>query len=359
LKNLILLNVIAPALVAAGLIAAARFDEVGFLLFLFSVVMLLGLSIVNLFAPILLWEREGPRSLVPVAVFVAAVSACGVVSGVGSRLVLAGTPSAPDTFLRGSTRTHLEALANELLDGGQSDRVEAGLRKYGFIRTSIDTVRRVVTLKYYRMRIWTEYLYAANGLPAAYSTEPRLTQDDFVNWGELRSIAEQAAPETKRAAGSIVFEPSIAVPYIRQTLGDSLMRELRLRPPPRRITREEKALVIAALNWQCLAASRLIEDEQITYEGNPPMLHIGATTISRGFWVSALLERELKTGVLARAPDGRHLTLTVRSGLSERARHAVEWLHVGLMNFIYGDLLEAHDYIYDRQLEGNWYFRSS
>ncbi len=215
----------------------------------------------------------------------------------------------------------------------------------------------MVTFKHYRMRTWYEYFFAADGLPPGYSTAPRLTEADFVNWGTLRLIAEQADPETRRPRGSITFEPAIAVPLMRQALGDSLLNELRRRPNPRPITAKEKALVIAALSGQCSAESRLIANPVIGYEGTPPELHIGQDIISDGFWVSSLLKTLMSDGVVRRAPDGRHLVL--KDTLTVEERHRVEWLQAGLLNFICGELLNAHDYTFERELHDRWYFRAS
>jgi hypothetical protein len=79
--------------------------------------------------------------------------------------------------------------------------------------------------------------------------------------------------------------------------------------------------------------------------------------ISSGLWVSALLKSLLASGVVDRATDGRHLTL--KPGLSKEQENTVEWLHIGIINFVYGDLVEVSDYVYDRQLKPHWYYRRS
>jgi hypothetical protein len=356
MRRLIVLDWAAPALLASAVIAAARSDD-AWLLVSLAVVVLLGLVAVNLVAPFLLWKRHGARSLIVPISLLAAASLSGAVAAYGSRLAVAGTPLSPDSFMRGARQAEMERLASQLLSGGPDDRVRASLRRYGFRVTRVDSLRRVVTLGYYGLRTWHEYIYAANGLPAPHSTRPVLSVGDIVNWGEVLRIAEQAAPETRRARGSVAFEPALAVPYFQRALGDTFLTALRLRPRPGKLSREEKLRVVAALNRQVAVESRLVEDAEIRYEGDPPTLHIGTYEISRGFWVSSLLKALLDRGSLNRAADGRHLA--AKSGLSGAEQHEVEWLQLGLMNFIYGNLLETSDYAYDRRLMDRWYFRRS
>jgi hypothetical protein len=354
-RRLVALNLAAPTVVAAAVVVASRSDQAAFLLSLVLGASLMGLTVVSLAAPPFLWKNNGPRSLLVPLSLVIAATISGAAVMYGPRLVLAGTAAFPDTFLRGTTQSELEHLSNQLLLGQSIDVLEARTKQLGFERVVVDTARRVVTLGHARFRTWYEYIYAANGLPAAYSTEPRITLSDVLNWGEVRRIADQAEPASSRPRGSIVFEPELAIGCFQRFLGDSFLRDLRSRPFPGRLTQEEKAWVLGVLGRQAAASSRLIEDPAVTYEGSPPELHLGTTSISEGFWVSSLMKTLLAEGIVERAPDGRHLMLRPRLSTEEQAR--VAWLHVGLMNFIYGDLLAKRDYVYDRQLREHWYFR--
>jgi hypothetical protein len=67
----------------------------------------------------------------------------------------------------------------------------------------------------------------------------------------------------------------------------------------------------------------------------------------------------LAQGVVRRTPDGRHLR-TVEP-LSPADEIKVEWLHVGLMNIAYGNLVEKSPVLYtgmERRLYENWYYRA-
>ena len=356
MKSLLILNVVLPMLAAAATIATTLNDRALFLCLMAFVVVMLGLGIVNLVAPLLLWKRHGPKALVPLLSLILVGALSGATATYGSRAVLSGTPASPDTFIQGTAQRELEVAAHDLLSGVRTGRAGTTLTKYG-LRADVDSTRRVVSFKHYRMRTWYEYLFAPDGLRPVYSTPPRLTEDDFVNWGTLRQIAEQAAPETQRSRSTLAFEPAIAVPLMRRALGDSLLLDLRRRAAPRPITAADKALVIAAVNAECSVASRLIENRAISYEGDPLALHIGPHSISHGFWVSSLLKELVKQGVVRRAPDHRHLVL--RDSLTVEEQGRVAWLQVGLLNFICGELLNAHDYAFERQLQPHWYFHAS
>jgi hypothetical protein len=235
MKNLLILNVVLPVLIAAAVITTTPKDGAFFLCLLALVVALLGLGVVSLVAPLFLWRRHGPMALAPLLTLILVGAVTGTAATYGSRAVLAGTPASPDTFVRGTTQRELEEAAQDLLSGARTGRAETALNKYG-LRAEVDSTRRVVSFKHYRMRTGYEYLFAADGLRPAYSATPRLTEADFVNWGTLRQIAEQAAPETRRSRSSLTFEPAIAVPLMRRTLGDSHLLDLRRRARPRPIT---------------------------------------------------------------------------------------------------------------------------
>jgi hypothetical protein len=57
---------------------------------------------------------------------------------------------------------------------------------------------------------------------------------------------------------------------------------------------------------------------------------------------------------IQRAEDNRHLR--IKKDLTELEERQVEWLHVGLMNCLYGNLLEKRDHDYRMELGDGWYF---
>ena len=56
----------------------------------------------------------------------------------------------------------------------------------------------------------------------------------------------------------------------------------------------------------------------------------------------------LSDGVIQRANDNHHLV--IKKNLNETEQREVEWLHVGLMNFLYGNLMEKRDHRYSMEL---------
>jgi hypothetical protein len=150
----------------------------------------------------------------------------------------------------------------------------------------------------------------------------------------------------------IVFSPSVVYPVLRQALGADVMDAVGA--DDFRITAEHKALVLKALNDQRRASSRLIENSCITYNGGGRFpLRIGCQ-ISDSFWVSRLVRTLVSNGALQVAEDGRHLR--IKENLTKPEERQVEWVHIGLMNFLYGNLLEKADHHYSKDLGGGWYF---
>jgi hypothetical protein len=145
-----------------------------FLAFMVFIVVLLGLAAVNLVAPLVLWKSYGPRSLLAPLAFPATAALCGSAVIFGPRLVLASTPSSPDTFLRSGTQTELERVSDELLSGRSRVSIEHRLHDLGFSRVEVDTVGKAVLLGHYRRRTWYEYIYVSNGLPPTQWSRPEL-----------------------------------------------------------------------------------------------------------------------------------------------------------------------------------------
>jgi hypothetical protein len=180
-----------------------------------------------------------------------------------------------------------------------------------------------------------------------------ITEVDIEDWGTLIRIAKFG---TKQTGGC-----SLVYPYLRDVLGVETLNRIKDYRSINDISDEEKALVLSAFNRQRLASSGLTEDSAITYDSGDRLsgvpLHIAGTKISEGFWVVSLLRELLSERVLTFAPDGRHLK--IKADLTEKERLRVEWLHVGLMNFIYGNLLDKRPHPFARDLGGNWYFGRS
>jgi hypothetical protein len=153
-----------------------------------------------------------------------------------------------------------------------------------------------------------------------------------------------------------VFEPTIVYPYLQRALGDSQLRAIASKRSARDITFFEKQAVLTALNQQRMARSKLIEHSRITYVGGDPFgLKLGSRRLTSKHWVVPLLDSLLKAGAIQWATDHRHLR--IQEGLSSENERRVEWLHVGVMSILYGNLFDKADPGYDLDLGGGWYFR--
>jgi hypothetical protein len=152
------------------------------------------------------------------------------------------------------------------------------------------------------------------------------------------------------------FEPTIVYPYLQQALGDSQIAAIASKRTVGEINPLEKQAVLRILNQQRMARSKLIEHQRITYAaGDPFGLTLGSRRLTSKYWVVPLLDSLLKAGVIQWAADHRHLR--IQEGLSSPNERRVEWLHVGVMNVLYGNLFDKADPGYDLDLRGGWYFR--
>jgi hypothetical protein len=349
LKNLTIANVALPGAMAAAVIATALFDDLNMFVGMGSAVALFGLSIVNLVAPVLLWKRHGIRSLIPAATLVLAGLVGVWVAGAGERVILSRTPLSA-TFLRGKTQQELESVGYKLLARGDPGRTSATLENFEFT-TDVDTAGRVVTFSHYRIRTWTNYYFAPYGLPGPLTTDARITAQDIPDWGALRRIARYAASGRTRGAHQFGFEASIGMPIVREALGDSLLSLSDA--PPKPITASMKLRLIAALNERCSADSRLIEHPSIVFDGSPPTLCVELMRVPDGWRLSQLLKQLMADGVVKIDSDGRHFVLA--GHLTGNQRNRVEWLHAGILEFAFSDLLKPHEYNYDRRVGDHWY----
>src|SRR5262249_34363962 len=66
-KSLMIANVAMPVVTAVAVVATSLHDDLSMFTWFGAVVVALGLTIVNLVAPALLWRKHGPRALLPLA----------------------------------------------------------------------------------------------------------------------------------------------------------------------------------------------------------------------------------------------------------------------------------------------------
>jgi len=343
------------------------------------VVGIAGLGIANVVAGFRLWNGYRWWSLAPLATYVGCAALVAAGTPFLMRAALAGTPQRPDTFPRGRAKAGLEDVATHLLgrsfksistrsgaaaavrmvDGSAPVAVPPDLlrqlRSYGFEETFVDDTQSLVVFSRYYFRSWYHYLHTSGVLDPVYSRRSTITSVDIETWAELSNIARQGPEASEAARAQIVFEPSVVYPYLRQALGQEMLEALG-RDTGAEVTPEQKTLALKALNEQRRASSRLIEHPSITY-GDEERFHLSLAgmRLSDSFWVVKLLQTLLRNGTIQRAKDNRHLRMKTES--TELEERQVEWLHIGLMNFLYGNLLDKRDHRYSMDLGDGWYFR--
>jgi hypothetical protein len=165
MRKLTILNVAMPVLAAAAFVATTLDDFGNLLAFFAFVVVILGLAVVNLIAPLVWWRKIGSRAFVPLLVLLLAGVASGSAGLFGSDTVLARTPCKPATFFRDPVQRELEVAAHHALDGSRTPEQRARLSQMGFDRTWTDSTRRIVTFAHYRFRTWHEYIYVPGDAP--------------------------------------------------------------------------------------------------------------------------------------------------------------------------------------------------
>jgi hypothetical protein len=218
-----------------------------------------------------------------------------------------------------------------------------------------------VVFGHYHGRRWYEYIWAKNGLTEPYSMPATITMADMQDWKEFKRIVKQGDAAMLAERHGIEFEPSVVFPLLKDNLGAEFLDRVRNASSSiDDFTDADKDAILAVLNKQRLASSALAENSQITYEEwhwhwqTKIGLHIAKDYISDSFWVGRLLKQLLSEGVLTLAPDGRHLK--IKADLTDKQHLQIEWLHVGIMNFAYGNLLEKRQYVFRKNLGSNWYF---
>ncbi len=340
--------------------------------------LLVGLAFWNLCSVFILWGRYGFRAVYPAVCFVLAVTLSFQGSRYATRIMLAGTPCSPDSFLKGQTKLDLEKAATQIL-GHSFKTIPANpsaraqmirgypqkavppdvintLQKYGFRDVEVDDSQSLVTFNYYHMRAWYRYTYTTDDLVPLISRPPTLTEADIEDWSELIRIAKQGDHATSEEASRIVFSPGIVYPYLQREIGQAQLTSLKGYDSEQDISVEQKQLVLAALNRQCLPSSRLVENPDITYDDADNMLHLGECRMD-DFWVVFLVKNLLSDGVLVYANDKSHLKIRENLSLSDQNR--IAWLNVGLMNFLYGNLFSKAEHFNDKYLGDGWYFTTN
>lgn len=379
MQRLVLLNFVVAFLFMATMLAFQKYESGWLLLTGMGLTVLLPcLALWNFCSIFVLWGRYGIRAFYPAICFVLAVTLSFQGSRYGTRIMLAGTPCRPETFLKSQTKLDLEKAATELL--GHSFKIVSAnpaapalmvsghkeetspstainvMQKYGFREVEVDDFQSLVTFSYYHMRGWYRYTYTTDKLVPLSSRPPTITEADIGDWSELIRIALQGDHATADESTRIVFSPEIVYPYLLQQIGEAQLANLKGYSTDQEISEQQKELVLAALNRQSLPTSRLIENPTVTYSSNTRTLHLGGCSID-GFWVVFLVTKLLSDGVLVYASDNSHLK--VRENLSPSDQNRIAWLNVGIMDFWYGNLFRKTEHFNDEDLGDGWYFTKS
>jgi hypothetical protein len=365
MKILITLNFAIGVLLTISMVVFEKYELIGLLSGIFLLPSFLVLALINFGAIFLLWRKKHLRAFVPIGTYVIAAALFLLGTNLGTKLILNGTPCDPNSFFNEQTKSELTQVAKQLVAEHQRKDFSPGIgvvaQKHNLKPIFVDDQQKIVVFGFYHRRHWFEYIWAKNGLTEPYSMPATITMADIEDWKEFKRIAKQGDTATLAERHRMEFEPSIVYPLLRDSLGAAFLDRFRNAPSGKDdFTDEDENAILAALNKQHLASSALVENSQITYEEwhwhwqKEIGLHIAKDYISDSFWVGQLLKQLLSEGVLTLAPDGRHLK--IKADLTDRQRLQIEWLHVGIMNFAYGNLLEKRIYVFRKNLGSNWYF---
>ncbi len=386
IKLLIILNVATSFLLMLSVLALVRFEPVLPSLILPAVATLwafFALFFANFAGVIVYWKRHRILSFLPLATYGILAVVCYWGTSIVSQAVLEGTPVSPHTFLHDTTRRDLEDIAGQLLGqsfktiyscrfepsgvgvlmiaGHAPNEIPPGLfariRRHGFDKVDIDDAQSMVIYSHYRLRSWYHYIYSNSESLPLYKRPVSFSQVDIHNWDELLRIAKQGSHTAAAESQRVVFSPELVYDYLYKKLGDDVMKAIRDYESSTQITLEQKELVLAALNEQRQISSRLVEHPKIRYddtEPQKPYLRIGTLKLSNSFWETSLTKELLKQGTLVYGGDGQHLR--INSNISDEEAIAIEWLHVGLMNNLYRNLISKRAHRYSIDLGGGWYF---
>ncbi len=343
------------------------------------------LAAANLLSPIFLWRKHRRRAFIPLATFGLCLAFMAITLPTASRAITHGSPRDPDSFMTDERKTELAKIAEELLlnsykgvrifpqqstvvemiAGHKPKALPSGIREklnaHGFHTIYIDDTQSLVVFEHYYFRSWYEYLYTPEEFPPLFKRPVSFTEVDIEVWQELIDILRQGPDATPTERQSIVFEPAVAYPYLKESLGDAVVARIQSYRSEFDITADEKATVLAALNTLRLADSRFADHPSITFNPTGDFLGRAAINfrdgieISSSFWVTTLTEQLIAQGTLTLTPDNH---LKIKDNLSDDDRLSIEWVHVGLIEHSYGNLLSKRENAYERSLGDGWYFNT-
>lgn len=353
-------NVVLPAGAFALLVFATPDTNSAFFAFLGLVVVLVGLGIVNLVAPFLLWRQDGQRALLPLAIFVLVAGLCAFGMRPAMTWRLRNTPVQPETFLAGDRKAALEAFALRLLAGGSPDSIPDTVRAFHFQRVVVDPAKGTVLLGHVYGRVWHEYLYAASELPPPYTSPVAIDAASAGDWSRLPELARALAPasaaaDTVAGTESADTRDGLALDVLRAAVGDSLLSALAQESASAPVPDAAKRRVLAALDRACRLEARLLEDPRIAWNDTLTVLRVQGRPVVRAAWANALCARLVRDSALVRVPGAEGLRIAADPAPAQR--NAIEWLQAGLLDEALGGLLDVQSPDHGRRLDAHWYYR--
>ena len=359
IRALVRVNLVVPLLLSLAWLADA-FDvaDVPWAIVPLAIAVVV-LAVVSVVACLTFWRHVVARAwLVPLAL-VASIVLTGVPAYLIGEWRLNRIPIRPGAFLREDRKASLERIAESLLRSDVAGAPEAGpvrvrveglpepdaavLRRHRFREVVVDRSQGRVHFRYYRPRTWVDYAYSVDDVDDPWVRRPNLTQEDVSEWSEFRRIVteyESSAPS------SLSFDAAFARELLRQSLGAEHLREYAAMPQV--TTDDERRRIVAALDAHRMAESRLVERPEVRLSAEG--LHAGALLDTS--WGSRLGRQLVDDTVLVVHDGVGHLRLTGVLDDAERAR--LEWLHVAILDRVFGDLVEKRPLEFQRKLDDHW-----
>ena len=238
MRSLITLNVVAGLLHFTAILALQKYSTPALLLadgtLTLLVVVLACWNIAALFA---FWNPYRFRSFCPVIVFAISLVFCVNGERYGSRLILAGTPCSPETFLTGQAKTDLKNAAKQIL-GHSFSRVWRGpdehvemvpghplkpvppdvlriMSRYGFQDLVIDDDEALVAFSYLHVRTWYEYTYTTDPRVPLSSRPPTLRRTSLIGLHCSESRGREIMRRPKSPTGPVPISPLPTSTFVR------------------------------------------------------------------------------------------------------------------------------------------------
>jgi len=364
------------------------------LLFLMSgltLLLFLGLMLVNVISIFWMWRKHKYLSFIPFAISLIFYFLLCLSGSIGHKIGMYDKPSDPDSYFNEERKQELTGIAEELLQAQDEKNkrvVEKKLKSHNFVVRNIDRDSNIVEFGYYRLRTWYYYIFTKDELPEIYSSKPIITESDILNWGELVTIIKTENNLSKYHRDETSFATEIVYPFLVANLDKNfvdklaglpsienldvflaknkalpIMKALNKRDSEHEnlvtsnLTTEERLKVIEVLNRHYQISSKLVENKNIAWRPSARDLEFcGYVSLSPSFQVNKHLQQLISDDVISIRDEEGHLQL--KPNLSDREQREIEWLQVEIMNFVYGNLVEKIEYwsTDKTRLAENWYF---